>query len=539
MDSFVSRSLQLMLLVASLLQPAAAALTFGPTSLILTRIHSTFNGISCPPSIDIGCTSAAGLVVEEYKLNAGGAGFGNASLMLSKKMLSVSQSASDAYIGALSLCADGSCAVFGANTATSQTTYTSTRPYIRGNRAIVRISHDTTIDTTTQISDTSLNGIIKGVCSFDGTGYFVVGNNSDNCVSYIAHGSMAGLVNASSSCDANGDGTQNGKYTGCVAAASPMALYFTRSITSLFQLQNQANFYGDALVDIALPPSTSWAQTNGMRLSGANVLDHRARGFDKPSYFSQILTNRARDGFWLLDPRECNIAMCYGNESIIFPVVLALTSASGDIGCSWLLQPQASLRKAFCPSGIALSLDENTIFIAARTRILSFPAWGNGVNEPAILFELSSPFSGEFRGISIPPYRCSATGATPVAGFYCPAGANSSIMVCPPGKFSAVGDTLACTTTAPSPSATPSPSVTATPSASVTPLACKIVSTHAGPDYITPNEPTGLAFDATGTILYVADNTMHEIVKILPNGKAENFVGSPGVRGYKNGIGCE
>jgi hypothetical protein len=103
----------------------------------------------------------------------------------------LSISANDWYLGQMQPCADGSCAVFSAQETApysnifypGQENYVGgilTRPYINGNRVMVRIKTDGTVDMSTKIDAANYDGIIKGVCAQDSSGFWIAGNATGN-----------------------------------------------------------------------------------------------------------------------------------------------------------------------------------------------------------------------------------------------------------------------------------------------------------------------------------------------------------------------
>ena len=65
---------------------------------------------------------------------------------------------------------------------------------------------------------------------------------------------------------------------------------------------------------------------------------------------------------------------------------------------------------------------------------------------------------------------------------------------------------------------------------------CVVCSTWVGPNYVIPNMPGGVA--VRDGVIYIGDQTMSVIVKVTPpSDKAEPFVGTPGVRGWSDGVG--
>ena len=152
------RPLLLLALVAAL--PSAARAAYASTSLLALVVG---DGVQCPGPLAT-CTQAAPLLLNEYNINSG-------ALVSSTPIAGATLSASDQYVGALSRSADGSCVVFGANTALATTAASANAiakvlpgPYFPGNVVVVKIGANGVPDTTTQLSSTAYNGIIKGAC---------------------------------------------------------------------------------------------------------------------------------------------------------------------------------------------------------------------------------------------------------------------------------------------------------------------------------------------------------------------------------------
>jgi len=271
---------------------------YGNTSLLVLRVG---DGTACP-STTATCTGARGLYVDEYNTNTGG-------LVGSTAITGVTLSSTDQYVGALSRCGDGSCVVFGGQTVASGTGATTTSPFFTGDRVVVRINSAGTIDTSTKIAQADYNGLFKGVCSFDGTGYFIAGNATTTCVGYVAHGSISGSGNyiniASGSLCQTPEGVMHGLYTGCTAVLYPQTLYFTRTYGS----------YGFIDVPRADVPVSNFTITNGVQLVGTTTTVLNS-GFNNPWYFSQVITNYAQDTWWVIEPHECGIAICRDRSSI-------------------------------------------------------------------------------------------------------------------------------------------------------------------------------------------------------------------------------
>jgi sugar lactone lactonase YvrE len=541
--------LHLLLLLLQAAAPAAAA--YSARSLLLVRVASGPGAATACPSVDAACNAATELFLDEYLPSIDGL---SASLVATTPLTGVTLSATDFYQGALSLCADGTCAVLGATAAAPGQAPSLGPPYFAADRVIVRVAANGSVDTSTRVAAADYQGMIKGVCSFGssagsgGGGYFLVGNATTSCVSYVKHGARPGSgdfanVATGSSCD-TAQGPMDGRYTTCLAtaASAPGAPSFNRTL--LFA----RSFDDYALVDTVVSPEASWTQARGLQLLGTttDVIDN---GFSDAYYYSQLVASRSQDLFFLADPfgASCDIDTCRGKDA--FPTVPVFT---GNKGCRTHIQ----YLNVCSYSGITFSLDERMLYFTSLNRLVSYPvAGGTG----RILVTL--PPGQEFRGVSRAPFECGGSGigsggangssvpsgpvGSPLEGYYCPNGAGSALLPCPAGRWSSVGATTNCSAPLPSPSQTPSPSptrsVTASPSYAPPGGSCWAVSTLAGPDYVTPNIPTGLAHNGPAGLLYVADFRLHEIVTVsTQSGVVSQFAGSSGERATeetKNGVG--
>jgi len=382
------------------------------TSILVVRVG---DGALCP-STSTSCTRATQVYIDEYNYITGG-------LIGSQTLAGITLSGNDQYVGALSRCADGTCTVFGAQTAPTSTVATTTSPYFTGNRVIVRVKSDNSIDTSTTLAQADYNGLFKGVCSKDGTGYWIAGNATNTCIGYVAHGtSSSNFVNVANNANCQtAEGIMHSLYTGCVVVNNPTNIYFTRTYA----------IYG--FVDVTSTPSSSWTTANSLAITGTttSVLNS---GFNNPWYFSQIITNYAQTLFWIVEPNQCGIVLCRDRSSL--PTLPRAANALAN-GCSYVFSGNPGTQPcAF--SGLALSPDENTMFFTAGNTIYSFPSQGGPIGVVAF----TTGFY-EFRGISIPPYACTATG-TPLEGYYCSGGAGTALLPCAAGSYAPLGTTTSC-----------------------------------------------------------------------------------------------
>ena len=129
--------------------------------------------------------------------------------------------------------------------------------------------------------------------------------------------------------------------------------------------------------------------------------------------------------------QECGIAYGTGNRAT-FSVLPALTGFNYIFG--------GNEQNPCAIAGIALSPDESKLYFTSGTSIYMIPSAGGALTT---LVTLTLPFQ-EFRGIAFPPQSC-VGGVSPLAGYYCPGGAASGAMPCPPGTASQLpGAALTC-----------------------------------------------------------------------------------------------
>ena len=89
----------------------------------------------------------------------------------------------------------------------------------------------------------------------------------------------------------------------------------------------------------------------------------------------------------------------------------------------------------------------------------------------------------------------------------------------------------------------PTPSNAPTASVVYAENKCWATSTLAGPDWVTPDNPKGLTWDAKTAALYICDTGLNEVTKIsspgfnAPGVGSAPWVGWSGVRGDSDGVG--
>jgi len=323
----------------------------------------------------------------EYNANTA-----NAASVQTISMPSLSISANDWYLGQIQPCADGSCAVFSAQGTPpfSSVLYpghvsyvggTLTIPYVNGDRVMVRIKSDGTVDTSTKISAANYDGIVKGVCAQDSTGFWIAGNATGKGIVYMA----AGAVNTHTVVYANAAcGVGQSCYTGCHSRSDTMYMVRTQGAYAYVDTPNPAT---------------------GQNLKAAFTVSQNTYFSGSPYYGRELISNAAGTMFWFTEPY---LGQIYRGAS---------PGVSGGM---------ALLASAIGIRGIALSIDESRLYYCLQKTINWIPASGGAVT---VLQTITAP-ALEFRGLVIPPISC--TGLP--AGWKCNTAGTAGTQ-CAPGTF--------------------------------------------------------------------------------------------------------
>jgi hypothetical protein len=326
----------------------------------------------------------------------------------------VTMSANDFYLGQMQPCADGSCAVFAAQEAAPYTNVlypgrvgyvggVLTRPYINGNRVMVRINPNGNIDYTTKIDATNYDGIIKGVCALNGTGFWIAGNATGNKgIIYMANGAINThtIIHQNAACVGGGS-----CYTGCHARSDTM--YFMRTQAAYAYVDTPNPLYGQ---NFYAPITVSYNPFfNG-----------------SPYYSRELISNKLGNLFWFTEPflgqvwTNAHLTEFYHNARA--PTVnngLGLLSILSNTGVTTV-----GIR------GIALSPDETRLYLVTLKTLAWVPSTGGIVT---VLQTLTAP-SLEFRGLVTPPTLCRGL----PAGFTCNAAGTAGVP-CLPGTYGSNG----------------------------------------------------------------------------------------------------
>jgi hypothetical protein len=392
-------------------------------------------------------------------------------------------------LGAISLSSDGVYAAFaglaapfnassGMKGATLATLTCAPQCYTGINRVIARISWDGSISTSTIIPASQFEGIVKGVCSVDGSSYLIVGNASDTCdgvtakcpsIGYIQHGS-SNLVNvfqapnpAASGSTGNGGGANYGRsYVSC--AVRDKKAYFLRNgqvsntqiVGSVVDVINMAS-----TAILADPISITTANYPAVALP-ADLLVGTSTATTALSP-KQILVNRDQTSFW------ASFFFTKNGPGAAAPLDRGgIYVGATTKGMTQLLATPAS----YLVTGMTLSTNERTLYFITRglnaglpaNNLYSVSAQPCGVTActPSLLTSAGAGF--EYRGISLAPQ------APPSPNPYATASPTPTVSVTATTTPSNTPSNLVSVSSTSTPTPTRTPSATKpNPSAAVTP----------------------------------------------------------------------
>jgi hypothetical protein len=349
------------------------------------------------------------------------------------------------------------------------------------NRVIARISWDGSISTSTFIPASQFEGIVKGVCSVDGSSYFLVGNASDTCdgvtakcpsIGYIQHGS-SNLVNVfqapnpvASGSTGNGAAINYGRsYVSC--AVRDKKAYFLRNgqvsntqiVGSVVDVINMAS-----TAILADPISITTANYPAIALP-ADLMVGTSTATTALSP-KQILVNRDQTSFW------ASFFFTKNGPGAAAPLDRGgIYVGATTKGMTQLLATPAS----YLVTGMTLSTDERTLYFITRGLNAGLPAnnlysvsaqpcGGTGCT-PALLTSAGAGF--EYRGISLAPQ------APPSPNPYATASPTPTVSVTvsatPSNSPSNSPSNLVSVSPTPTPSRTPSATMPSPSSAAVLP----------------------------------------------------------------------
>ena len=309
--------------------------------------------------------------------------------------------ANDFQLGTAQLSGDGAFATFAAVAApvnvTSPTPCTTPGSCFPGiARVIARVSWDGSVSTATTLDPTSWNGLIKGVCTYDGSSYFVVGNSSTIGLGWKAHGSTSAPLITQFASAAS-------QYVACAVGATSRSVYMVRS-GGVFAYVDKAATAVPGAASVAVAQSGSMSST--------------------PYTAKQVVANAAETRFFVA-------------------VASALSASDGGIytgaALSGMTQMVAATYKA---TGVSLSRDEATLFFTARAplnALYSVATSCSAACTPTLLYTADA--NTQLRGCFIAPAQAAgsvASAAPSPSASPLPASATPSVSPSPmPMAFSA------------------------------------------------------------------------------------------------------
>jgi hypothetical protein len=335
----------------------------------------------------------------------------------------------------------------------------STKCFPTSNRAIVRIDPNGGI-TTTQLSPSVYDGVITGACSYDGSGYYLVGNAtlaSSNGVAWVTHGgsttnSLFTTIPIAAASDWYTACSVGGPYDGSKKSMVGNTIYLARRNVQYYARGNSYLSYVPGPVNGGHPQTTGTFPVPTMMNagSGGTYLDRTATGW---SYWVKgIASGRLSPAIFAADINffdSVNDFSLYNGA--VFRATMPSTTAYNALTYPLGLFVQAGNMYAngHYTQGVALSLDESRAYWAGKNGIY----YGDAKLVRALPMSTTTTPTGtqlgsnvganmEYRGFERAPYvEC-------YPGYYRPAGVVASMascLACAPGSYSGYGAT-GCTT---------------------------------------------------------------------------------------------
>jgi hypothetical protein len=321
------------------------------------------------------------------------------------------------------------------------------------NRAIVRIDPDGVIETT-ELSPSVYNGVISGACSYDGSGYYIVGNStipSSNGVAWIAHGgstpnSLFSTIPISASSDWYTACSVGGPYDGSTKSMIGNTIYLARRNVVGYARGNSYLSY------VLGPVSGGHPQTTGTfpvptfmnAGSGGTFLDRTATGW---SYLVKgIAAGRLSPSIFAADINFFDSASLFQSfNGAIFRGVMAASTPFDRLTypLGSFVQASNMYANGHWAQGVALSLDETRAYWAGKkgiyfadSRIQRALPLATALTPTGTQIGVDLAANMEYRGFERAPFvECRS-------GFFRPAGIVtrlSSCLACPSGTYSDYG----------------------------------------------------------------------------------------------------
>ena len=376
--------------------PAAPLLAFAASSVIVLRVGDGSAALS---------TSTAPLFLDEY----GPSGGANSTWARAQSVAvsGVTLSGTDYTQGAFSRAADqGSLALAGV-AAPAGTAPLAAVPWFAFDRVVASFDRSGTA-TLTPIASSSYDGIIKGVCTFDGSGFWVVGNASTATpvgIGYIARSAASTAITAVASLAVE-------DFTACAATfgGGLVALRSQPSTKTVFQ-----DFAADSG---AGGPVTLAASTTAF---GTGALSAQ------PSFAKAVVTT--------LDGARSWVAAVASVVVLIVQVDGGIYVGPANLGTGHTLAVAVSYKV----TGLALNPSESTLYFTTRAPQHALYSTSAACNSGcAVSLVAQAAANTEFRGLAPAPQPYApAPSATPSPS-------SSPPPMCAPNSYRVSGTCAAC-----------------------------------------------------------------------------------------------
>jgi hypothetical protein len=376
---------------------APAGAPFAAGSVLVVRVgdgSSALTGALAPLALEEVAASAAGALLQTVSTTLAAAG-------------------NDPTLGALTRSANGQFAVLvGVSGVGPGLPAGAAAPFFGpfSTRSIARVAADGSVDASTQLPVAAYDGLLRGACSLNGSGYFLVGNSSGTAlagnssgVAFVPHG-VAGVA-ASAAVTSLWSATTD--FSACGAFGSK--LFLARAVPG-------APLTGGVFLSSASSSGAGSAPLSVTSLAGGGLIMMPGM----PSYFATTVVASASGQVVFLSDLQSAGPPAPPNPSV-------WRSSDGGATFSAFLTNRVV-------TGLALSLDESTLFFATPVALYSVSSACSPLPCNTVTLKRYAPLGTEYRGVAISPCPAGTSGfaCTPCArGSFATAGGQAQCTACP------------------------------------------------------------------------------------------------------------